>query len=153
MLVYVIQARTRHHVVHKISNDNRKLASTTINYQSSKSHSIFMMTVHYTNLNDQTYNHSTSSLTLTQSNLQSLSTLSKCICCQSTPISDYPLFIHLVKAKKIVKISNVRLQIPVCLVVIARPVRHSGCQLWSVPALVSHRVESPFFHHWFDNFA
>jgi kinesin family protein 5 len=38
----------------KIGNDNRKVASTSMNEQSSRSHSIFVMTVHQTNLDDQT---------------------------------------------------------------------------------------------------
>jgi len=38
----------------RIGNDNRKVASTAMNDQSSRSHSIFVMTVHQTNLDDQT---------------------------------------------------------------------------------------------------
>lgn len=38
----------------RIGNDNRKVASTSMNDQSSRSHSIFVMTVHQTNLDDQT---------------------------------------------------------------------------------------------------
>jgi kinesin family member 5 len=38
----------------RIGNDNRKVASTTMNDQSSRSHSIFLMTIHQTNLDDQT---------------------------------------------------------------------------------------------------
>jgi kinesin family member 5 len=38
----------------KIGNENRKVASTSMNDQSSRSHSIFVMTIHQTNLDDQT---------------------------------------------------------------------------------------------------
>lgn len=38
----------------RIGNDNRKVASTSMNDQSSRSHSIFVMTIHQTNLDDQT---------------------------------------------------------------------------------------------------
>lgn len=38
----------------RIGNDNRKVASTSMNDQSSRSHSIFLMTIHQNNLDDQT---------------------------------------------------------------------------------------------------
>ena len=38
----------------RIGNENRKVASTIMNDQSSRSHSIFVMTVHQNNLDDQT---------------------------------------------------------------------------------------------------
>ena len=38
----------------RIGNDNRKVASTNMNEESSRSHSIFLMTIHQTNLDDQT---------------------------------------------------------------------------------------------------
>lgn len=38
----------------RIGNENRKVASTTMNDQSSRSHSIFVMTIHQNNLDDQT---------------------------------------------------------------------------------------------------
>ena len=37
----------------RIGNENRKVASTSMNDQSSRSHSIFVMTIHQTNLDDQ----------------------------------------------------------------------------------------------------
>lgn len=37
----------------RIGNENRKVASTIMNDQSSRSHSIFVMTIHQTNLDDQ----------------------------------------------------------------------------------------------------
>jgi len=37
----------------KIGNDNRKVASTKMNDQSSRSHSLFLMTVTQTNTNSQ----------------------------------------------------------------------------------------------------
>lgn len=38
----------------KIGNENRKTACTTMNSESSRSHSIFVMTIHQTNMDDQT---------------------------------------------------------------------------------------------------